>query len=844
MALLLEQRKRLAQQILPSSNGSGAVRNKLKHLPVIVIVSRVLIVLGLMSAVYAYREAYRIFALAQQDTMSIGKELQQQTIAANLAAPRQEQEAHAPVYVDPMVSVVTKAGSADDGAEATYTHLHTTKLDTQEEKHQTLPAPAPACRIDPEMLAGYSQHEFSTFFLRSKRLTNCRQKYPSYSKLILKGGDGDNDDSTTAKRPHIVVDEIDCPEPSLIKSRTKSPTSSSYSYAFLKTPLEGQTIYTKNKNVQVQWRPMMRKPRRSNSTYNSNSKIIVPVEGEEEILMVRRCATEKARIHLRTAVRPEVAKMQQEKRRQFLDQHKPRLLASENATIVYLDYDSVSRAHFRRMLPKTMAVLDAVASRKHNPKAEEDDFELFDFWMHNVIGDNTMPNLGPFLHGWDNNNSKNITAPTNKIMPLFEAMKNAGFVTTYIQDDCHSGLTEPTGHHNLGHHSPNQAWCIAQKEWGYNDLSEDTRCLGDRPSSQVALEYVQSFLKSYQNNSKFLFAHLADGHEESGTVIASADEPLAYFLKSLLEDSAFASSDLLVIVSGDHGMRYGGWRRSMKGFLEHKLPPLYVLAPRKMISNAPEAFDTLRHNTGLLNTKLDLHCTLKDAVSWPNTYQDRGLWNQTEAQSLFKTIPADRRCVDAAIPEQFCSCTPWKKLNTNSTMKTEGSIGNPSAERLAQLFVTSITDMLPFPTSSKQRSALLCSRRLVVDSIEGVMTQDIEPLDFGEWNGTKKLSIRRNIKVTFTTKTIEDSTRNDVNATTRWEAIMNVRAFGASDLSVTLKQGFKEQKGDFGTETFTVRSIDRPSQWPTQCRNHAVAHGVDPKHCVCPASPPNNIGRN
>ena len=62
--------------------------------------------------------------------------------------------------------------------------------------------------------------------------------------------------------------------------------------------------------------------------------------------MVCRCATEKARIHLQSAFRPEVAKMQQEKGRQFLDQHNPWLLARENATIVYLDYDSVSRAHF------------------------------------------------------------------------------------------------------------------------------------------------------------------------------------------------------------------------------------------------------------------------------------------------------------------------------------------------------------------------------------------------------------------------------------------------------------------------------------------------------------------
>ena len=94
--------------------------------------------------------------------MSIGKEVQQPTIAANIAVLRQEKEAH-DVHMDPMVVVVTEAAAADDhGAGPIQTQNSIAKL----------PSPPPACRIDPEMLAGYSQHEFSTFLSRSKPLTN------------------------------------------------------------------------------------------------------------------------------------------------------------------------------------------------------------------------------------------------------------------------------------------------------------------------------------------------------------------------------------------------------------------------------------------------------------------------------------------------------------------------------------------------------------------------------------------------------------------------------------------------------------------------------------------------
>eukprot|EP00957_Ditylum_brightwellii_P048399 3673217-Ditylum_brightwellii.AAC.1 len=235
----------------------------------------------------------------------------------------------------------------------------------------------------------------------------------------------------------------------------------------------------------------------------------------------------------------------------------------------------------------------------------------------------------PFLHGWP----KEKTSMT----PLFDAMHEAGFVSAYVQDDCHSSLAPK--HSNIAHHTPNQAWCIAQKEWGYWDGSEDTRCIGDRPSNAHAFEYIQRFLDTYKDNARYVFAHLGDGHEVSGTVIRSVDLSLHTFLQETLKKQR-KHSNTIILISSDHGMRYGGWRRSASGFLEHKLPPLFIIMPRQMQTNAPAIYAALRHNTKLLITKLDLHMTLKHLLRWP--LQPLETKQQAVGVSLLMPLSYDR----------------------------------------------------------------------------------------------------------------------------------------------------------------------------------------------------------
>lgn len=59
-------------------------------------------------------------------------------------------------------------------------------------------------------------------------------------------------------------------------------------------------------------------------------------------------------------------------------------------TVLVLTFDSVSRKHFYRTLPKTKEFLSALNPKKHR---------VFDFKIHNVQGDNSIPNVYPILTG-------------------------------------------------------------------------------------------------------------------------------------------------------------------------------------------------------------------------------------------------------------------------------------------------------------------------------------------------------------------------------------------------------------------------------------------------------------
>lgn len=616
--------------------------------------------------------------------------------------------------------------------------------------------------------AQYTQQELAVFF-PPRDLKDCRKEHASFSRIEeLSNG--------------TVELEVRCSRRSMVR------------LLCLKTPKLMQRLCL---SKAVIWTSLPEKARESQPNL-----FRMRLQDDVEVVAVR-CGRNQAALHLRVAVRQRLAQARKQRRRVFLDKlqagggRHSLLGASESLAIVHVDFDSVSRAHFHRVMKRSVSVMRDLAAAE-----DGGGHELFDFDMHNVIADNTVPNLWPYLYGGSSS--------------LFEYLHEAGFVSSYVQDDCKSSLAisilDDAFKKNPADHCPNQAWCMAHEApFHYRDGIDETRCLGHKASSEHALDYLLSFDRAYRHSSRFSFAHLSDGHEVSGSVMRSVDAPLAAFLRALLAQPDADSFNTIVIVSSDHGMRYGGWRSSEGGFLEHKLPTLMMLVPRAILRAHPELAANLRSNSHLLTTKLDLQLTLKHLLLYPTSVPALHQKPSPLASSLLEALPRNRTCRSAGVPLHYCSCLQWRALSDAELHDDVNRPGRPSIRGLAQRVVAAVNEQV--------RTASYCVP-VRLDAIVSAHTQH------DEHDGNDRI---RNFKFVFTTSQPE---------LVEWEASVRLETSSTtSDATHINEDGFQPQQGNFANETFTIGFVNRPSEWPRECRDRALKDGLQPKYCVCGSQP-------
>ena len=185
---------------------------------------------------------------------------------------------------------------------------------------------------------------------------------------------------------------------------------------------------------------------------------------------------------------------------------------------------------------------------------------------------------------------------------------------------------------------------------------EGLDCVGAEPGFRKSFEYLKSFYKGYPGKLKFSFTFLCLGHEDFNG-IGYTKKDLSSLLR-LLKSEGFMDRTMLVLF-GDHGLRYGAIRSTMVGKLEERLPFLSISLPPWFRQKYPDLAKNLKTNTERLTTPFDLHATIKHLVSFPNKISTK------YGKSLFEEIEKSRSCADSAIPEHFCPCMNWKVVNSS-----------------------------------------------------------------------------------------------------------------------------------------------------------------------------------
>ena len=119
-------------------------------------------------------------------------------------------------------------------------------------------------------------------------------------------------------------------------------------------------------------------------------------------------------------------------------------------------------------------------------------------------------------------------------------------------------------------------------------------------------------------------------------------------------------NDTLLIVMGDHGVRWGKVRETIQGKLEERMPFFTMAFPKWFKVKFPSTDKNLRKNGNRLTTWYDVHATLRHMLSYPAL--PKGI---KHGQSLFTEIPKSRTCKDAFVPGFWCPCLRWSAVDVN-----------------------------------------------------------------------------------------------------------------------------------------------------------------------------------
>jgi hypothetical protein len=247
-------------------------------------------------------------------------------------------------------------------------------------------------------------------------------------------------------------------------------------------------------------------------------------------------------------------------------------------------------------------------------------------------------------------------------------MRARGYVTYYSEDEVYNGAIThrlqgfckpPIDHYllPLWYAGLNKMTSLYRKVAEFGTYIKG-HCLGSQAIYNVSFNAVQSFFEAYPNTPKFGFQFNADFcHHESFNFISLVEDRLLNFLK-LMKDKNYLNNTLLILF-GDHGLRYGFVRSSIIGRMEERLPFLSLTFPPWFQYSYPELYANLRRNAEVLTSHFDLHATLQHLLTYPK--EPHGL---PHGKSLLTNI-GWRTCEQTGIPFHYCPCLDWDPVSAD-----------------------------------------------------------------------------------------------------------------------------------------------------------------------------------
>ncbi|XP_028398375.1 uncharacterized protein LOC114521988 isoform X1 [Dendronephthya gigantea] len=389
--------------------------------------------------------------------------------------------------------------------------------------------------------------------------------------------------------------------------------------------------------------------------------------------------------------------------------------------IMMVGLDSTSHAHFRRKLGPIYKYL-------------KDELESHIFNGYSILGDGTTVALIGMLVGRhfdelpEGRKGKLFAQCLDRWPWIFKDMNDHGYATYYNEDEVFNGAITtrlkgfckpPIDHYLL------PFWYSALEKHSsmYQKMVSGIsyikgHCLGSEAIYNVSLNTIKSFFKAYPKKLKFGFHMNSDFcHHEDFNFISLVEDDLLNFLK-YFKKQGFLNNTLLVLF-GDHGLRYGFVRSTVLGRMEERLPFLSMTFPPWFEKTYPELYHNLRKNSKVLSTPFDLHATFQHILSYPEIPKDL-----PHGKSLFTDI-GWRTCEQAGIPFHFCPCVDWNEVEVDNDdvrssalavveMMNERIANNGVAAKCAQLQLKRVISALLISSKGDEDEDLNAERRFTM----------------------------------------------------------------------------------------------------------------------------------
>ncbi|EDW98402.2 uncharacterized protein LOC6538156 [Drosophila yakuba] len=366
--------------------------------------------------------------------------------------------------------------------------------------------------------------------------------------------------------------------------------------------------------------------------------------------------------------------------------------AKRKPSVLMFGIDSLSRINLRRTMPKVYKYLTTDG--------------WFELQGYNKIGDNTFPNLLAILAGYNPESALQKVCNwhedgcLDRTPFIWHYLRNASYLTAYAEDESQMStfnyikpgfLEQPTDFYLR---PLQKAIESGLNVWKCSDCSL-RYCIGRRITSSYAYDMAKDFANRFVDEQPIwgLFWSNSFSHDSFQQPSKMEDYVLQYLLD--FEADGVFNQSIMVFLS-DHGSRYGRIMSLPSGFLESRLPTMFIYLPPWFRAQYPEYAAALALNQNRLTSNYDLHNTLKHIIELGGT-PDGPLPKAADCpkcQSLFYPVDETRSCEDAGIPEHFCTCVPYKRLSYNWANRIAPKVIGRINEYLAERNLTEICSEL------------------------------------------------------------------------------------------------------------------------------------------------------